>query len=297
MFGRRRKKEKWILLAPAILVLALITLIPLANTFWLSFTDTRISAIPSPVRFIGLENYIYALTDPEFREALYRTLYFTIVSVGLEGILGVAVAVLLNQKFRGRLILRALIILPWAVPTIVNAVAWRLIYHPDYGALNSLLFQLGLISDYRSWIGDPATAMNMVILADVWKNFPLVAYVALAALQTVPADLNKAAAIEGAGPWKRFWSITLPWIMGPLMVVMVLRTIEAFRVFDIIYVMTGGGPADSTKTASFYVYQEYFNYLRSGSGASYAVLVAGISAVLILFYYSSAKRQAMGAKA
>lgn len=297
MFGRRRKKEKWKLLAPAILVLALITLIPLANTFWLSFTDTRISAIPSPVRFIGLENYIYALTDPEFREALYRTLYFTIVSVGLEGILGVAVAVLLNQKFRGRLILRALIILPWAVPTIVNAVAWRLIYHPDYGALNSLLFQLGLISDYRSWIGDPATAMNMVILADVWKNFPLVAYVALAALQTVPADLNKAAAIEGAGPWKRFWSITLPWIMGPLMVVMVLRTIEAFRVFDIIYVMTGGGPADSTKTASFYVYQEYFNYLRSGSGASYAVLVAGISAVLILFYYSSAKRQAMGAKA
>ncbi|MBO6891957.1 MAG: sugar ABC transporter permease [Roseibium sp.] len=297
MFGRRRKQEKWILLAPAILVLALITLIPLANTFWLSFTDTRISAIPSPVRFIGLENYIYALTDPEFREALYRTLYFTIVSVGLEGILGVAVAVLLNQKFRGHLILRALIILPWAVPTIVNAVAWRLIYHPDYGALNSLLFQLGLISDYRSWIGDPATAMNMVILADVWKNFPLVAYVALAALQTVPADLNKAAAIEGAGPWKRFWSITLPWIMGPLMVVMVLRTIEAFRVFDIIYVMTGGGPADSTKTASFYVYQEYFNYLRSGSGASYAVLVAGISAVLILFYYSSAKRQATGATA
>lgn len=297
MIGRRRKQEKWMLLAPAILVLALITLIPLANTFWLSFTDTRISAIPTPVQFIGLENYIYALTDPEFREALYRTLYFTIVSVGLEGILGVAVAVLLNQKFRGQLILRALIILPWAVPTIVNAVAWRLIYHPDYGALNSLLFQLGFISDYRSWIGNPSTAMNMVILADVWKNFPLVAYVALAALQTVPGDLNKAAAIEGAGPWKRFWSITLPWIAGPLMVVMVLRTIEAFRVFDIIYVMTGGGPADSTKTASFYVYQEYFNYLRSGSGASYAVLVAGISAVLILFYYSSARRQASGAAA
>jgi multiple sugar transport system permease protein len=297
MFGRRRKQEKWILLAPAILVLALITLIPLANTFWLSFTDTRISALPTPVRFIGLENYIYALTDPEFRDSIYRTLYFTIVSVGLEGILGVAVAVLLNQKFRGQLILRALIILPWAVPTIVNAVAWRLIYHPDYGALNSLLFQLGFISDYRSWIGDPSTAMNMVILADVWKNFPLVAYVALAALQTVPGDLNKAAAIEGAGPWKRFWSITLPWIAGPLMVVMVLRTIEAFRVFDIIYVMTGGGPADSTKTASFFVYQEYFNYLRSGSGASYAVLVAGISAVLILFYYSNARRQASGATA
>ncbi len=297
MLGRRQTKEKWILLAPAMLVLALITLIPLANTLWLSFTDTRISALPKPVHFIGLENYLYALTDPDFQAALYRTLYFTIVSVGLEGVLGVAVAVLLNQQFRGQLLLRALIILPWAVPTIVNAVAWRLIYHPDYGALNSLLYQLGFISDYRSWIGNPATAMNMVILADVWKNFPLVAYVALAALQTVPDDLNKAAAVEGAGPWKRFRSITLPWIMGPLMVVMVLRTIEAFRVFDIIYVMTGGGPADSTKTASFYVYQEYFNYLRSGSGASYAVLVAGISAVLILFYYSATRRQIAGGAA
>ncbi|PVB62211.1 sugar ABC transporter permease [Labrenzia sp. 011] len=297
MLGRRQKQEKWMLLAPAMFVLALITLVPLANTLWLSFTDTRITAIATPVHFIGLENYVYALTDPDFQAALYRTLYFTIVSVGLEGVLGIAVAVLLNQPFRGQLVLRALIILPWAVPTIVNAVAWRLIYQPDYGALNSLLYQLGLISDYRSWIGDPSTAMNMVILADVWKNFPLVAYVALAALQTVPGDLLKAAAIEGAGPWKRFRSITLPWIAGPLLVVMVLRTIEAFRVFDIIYVMTSGGPADSTKTASFFIYQEYFNYLRSGSGASYAVLVAGISAVLILAYYSVAKRQAAGGTA
>lgn len=295
MHGRRQKREKWILLAPAVAVLGTITLLPLANTVWLSFTDTRISALPTPVHFIGLENYIFALTDPDFQDALLRTLYFTIVSVGLEGVLGVAAAVLLNQKFRGQLLLRALIILPWAVPTIVNAVAWRLIYHPDYGALNSMLFQLGLISDYQSWIGNPATALNMVILADVWKNFPLVAYVALAALQTVPGDLEKAAAVEGANPWKRFWTITLPWISGPLLVVMVLRTIEAFRVFDIVYVMTGGGPADSTKTASFYIYQEYFNYLRSGSGASYAVLLAGLSAVLILFYYTQAKRQGQGA--
>lgn len=297
MLGRRQLREKWFLLAPAMAVLALITLMPLANTFWLSFTDKRISALPTPTHFIGLENYIYALTDPDFQDALFRTLYFTVVSVGLEGVIGVAIAVLLNQQFKGRTLLRALIILPWAVPTIVNAVAWRLIYHPDYGALNSMLYQLGLISDYRSWIGDPMTAMHMVILADVWKNFPLVAYVALAALQTVPGDLLKAAAVEGASPWKRFWSITLPWIAGPLMVVMVLRTIEAFRVFDIVYVMTGGGPADSTKTASFYVYQEYFNYLRSGSGASYAVLVAGISAVMILGYYAAARRQSQGGAA
>lgn len=172
----------------------------------------------------------------------------------------------------------------------MNAVAWRLIYHPDYGALNSLLLQLGVTDSYTSWLGDPGWALNMVILADVWKNFPLVAYIALAALQTIPGDLLKAAAIEGAGAWKRFRSITLPWIAGPMMVVLILRTIEAFRVFDIVYVMTRGGPSDTTKTASFYVYQEYFSYLRSGSGASYAVLVAGISAVLICAYYAGIRR-------
>lgn len=296
MLGRRQIREKWMLLVPAIAVLGVITLAPLVNTLWLSFTDAKITAIATPVKLIGLENYVYALTDPDFQEALWRTLYFTVVSVGLEVALGISIALLLNQEFRGRTLLRALIILPWAVPTIVNAVAWRLIYHPDYGALNSLLFQFGFISSYQSWIGSTQLALNMVILADVWKNFPLVVYVALAALQTVPGDLLKAAAIEGAGPWKRFWAITLPWIAGPLLVVIVLRTIEAFRVFDIVYVMTGGGPADSTKTASFYVYQEYFNYLRSGSGASYAVLVAGISAVLILAYYAAARRQDQGSR-
>lgn len=290
MSTRTRNREKWILLAPAILVLSLITLLPFLQTVWTSLTDARITANARAVSFIGLENYIWALTDPDFIAALGRTLYFTVVSVGLEGALGIAVALLLNQKFRGRMFLRIIIILPWAVPTIVNAVAWRLIYHPDYGALNSLLFQLGIISDYTSWLGDPDWALNMVILADVWKNFPLVAYIALAALQTIPGDLLKAAAIEGAGAWKRFRSITLPWIIGPMMVVLILRTIEAFRVFDIIYVMTRGGPSDTTKTASFYVYQEYFSYLRSGSGASYAVLVAGISAVLICAYYAGMRR-------
>lgn len=290
-----RSREKWVLLFPAILVLSLITVLPFLQTVWTSFTDAEITAREQQVNWIGLENYIWALTDPDFLEALGRTMYFTVVSVGLEGVLGIAVALLLNQKFRGRWFLRVIIILPWAVPTIVNAVAWRLIYHPDYGALNSLLLQLGFIDSYTSWLGDPDRALNMVILADVWKNFPLVAYIALAAMQTIPGDLLKAAAIEGAGAWKRFRSITLPWIIGPMLVVLILRTIEAFRVFDIIYVMTRGGPSDGTKTASFYVYQEYFSYLRSGSGASYAVVVAGISAVLILAYYAGIRRDQRGA--
>lgn len=289
-----QKKESWLLLAPALLILAVITFTPLLRTIWLSFTDAEITALAQKVSWIGLENYVYALTDPDFREALGRTLYFTIVSVGAETLLGVGVALLLNQQFYGRTLLRTLIILPWAVPTIVNAMMWRIIFHPDYGSLNALLTQLGIIDSYRSWLGSPDIAMNMIILADVWKNYPIIAFVVLAALHTIPKDLFDAAKVEGASAWHRFWAITLPGIMGPLLVIVILRTIEAFRVFDIVYVMTRGGPADSTKTVSFYVYQEYFAYLRTGSGASYAILVAVISAIMIMIYCNAVRKQQKG---
>lgn len=289
-----QKKEMWLLLAPALLILGAITFTPLIKTIGLSFTDAEITALDTPVTWIGLDNYIYALTDPDFRESIGRTLYFTLVSVGLETILGVGVALLLNLNFHGRTLLRTLIILPWAVPTIVNAMMWRIIFHPDYGSLNALLTRLGILDSYQSWLGSPELAMNMIICADVWKNYPIIAFVVLAALHTIPKDLFDAAKVEGANGWHQFWSIILPGIMGPLLVIVILRTIEAFRVFDIVYIMTRGGPADSTKTASFFVYQEYFAYLRSGSGASYAILVAVISAMMIAVYFNAIKSQQRG---
>jgi multiple sugar transport system permease protein len=168
---------------------------------------------------------------------------------------------------------------------------WRLIYNPEFGAWNALLSQLGLIDSYQSWLGTPGTAMNMVILADVWKNYPLVAIIVLAALQTIPRELYEAADIDGAGPWTKFWKVTFPAILGPLSVALILRMIEAFKVFDIIYLMTRGGPADTTKSVSFFVYQESFAYLRAGSGASYAVTVALTSAVMIAIYIMLLRRQ------
>ena len=172
---------------------------------------------------------------------------------------------------------------------------WRLIYNPEFGSLNALLLQLGLIDSYQSWLGTPGTAMNMVILADVWKNYPLVAIIVLAALQTIPRELYEAASIDGAGPWLKFWKVTFPAILGPLSVALVLRMIEAFKVFDIIYLMTRGGPADSTKSVSFFVYQESFAYLRAGSGASYAVTVTLTSAVMIAAYIMLLRRQSSAA--
>ncbi|WP_137241110.1 sugar ABC transporter permease (plasmid) [Pantoea agglomerans] len=281
---QREQRQAWVLLAPMLLVMLLLTAWPLLRTIWLSFTDAALIGSGETPAWIGLENYLYALSDPDFRASIWRTLYFTLVSVTVEGIIGVLVALLLNQKFIGRNVLRVLVILPWALPTIVNAMMWRLNFNPDYGSINALLSQLGIIDGYRSWLGSPEAALNAVMFADIWKNYPLVTLLVLAALQSIPEDLFEAARLDGASAWRRFRAITFPAIVAPLGVALVLRTIDAFKIFDIIYVMTRGGPADSTKTLSFFVYQESFSYLRAGSGAAYAILMTLMCALLITLY-------------
>ncbi|TNV19725.1 sugar ABC transporter permease [Buttiauxella sp. B2] len=288
---QREKRQAWLLLAPMLLMMFLLTAWPLARTLWLSFTDAGLIGDGTAPNWVASDNYLYALTDPDFRAALWRTLYFTVVSVGIEGFIGVLVALLLNQQFWGRSALRVLVILPWALPTIVNATMWRLNFNPDYGSINALLSQIGLIDTYRSWLGDPNSAINAVMFADIWKNYPLITLLVLAALQTIPDDLFEAARLDGASAFRRFRKITLPAIAAPLAVALILRTIDAFKIFDIIYVMTRGGPLDSTKTVSFFVYQESFSYLRAGSGAAYAILMTLICAVLILIYMVMLLRQ------
>lgn len=288
---QREKRQAWVLLAPMLIVMGLLTAWPLLRTIWLSFTDAALIGNGSEVNYVGIENYLYALTDPDFLSSIWRTLYFTVVSVALEGIIGVLVALLLNQKFYGRSFLRVLVILPWALPTIVNAMMWRLNFNPDYGSINALLTQLGIIDGYRSWLGSPDSALNAVMLADVWKNYPLVTLLTLAAMQSIPEDLFEAARLDGASAFRRFQAITFPAIVGPLSVALILRTIDAFKIFDIIYVMTRGGPVDSTKTLSFFVYQESFSYLRAGSGAAYAILMTLMCSVLIALYMATLYRQ------
>lgn len=290
-FPQRERRQAWVLLAPMLLMMLLLTAWPLARTLWLSFTDAALVGDGVTPAWVGMDNFFYALTDSDFQAALWRTLYFTLVSVAFEGVIGVLVALLLNQKFHGRNLLRVLVILPWALPTIVNATMWRLNFNPDYGSINALLTQLGVIDHYRSWLGDPASALNAVMLADIWKNYPLITLLTLAALQSIPDDLYEAARLDGASAWRRFRAITLPAILAPLAVALVLRTIDAFKVFDIIYVMTRGGPMDSTKTLSFFVYQESFSYLRAGSGAAYAVLMTLLCGLLIALYMLMLFRQ------
>jgi multiple sugar transport system permease protein len=267
---------------------------PLVDTIGLSFTNAKL--VGTSGTFVGFDNYAKMLSSSNFQRTLYTTAWFAIVSVAVEMVIGVLTALLLNQEFHGRFILRALMILPWALPTVVNATLWRLIYNPEYGALNAALTQIGIIDSYRSWLGEPATAMTALIIADTWKNFPLVTLIALAALQAVPRDIRAAALVDGAGPFARFRFVTLPFIVGPLMVALVLRTIEAFKVFDIIWVMTRGGPANSTRTLSILVYQEAFSFQRAGSGASLALIVTLLVTVLAASYAVLVRKTAGSAR-
>jgi multiple sugar transport system permease protein len=288
--NRWMSSRAWFLPLPLLFIMALIIGWPFLRTVWTSFTDARLLAASGD--WVGITNYLNALSNPLVQSALLVTTKFVVISVSIEFVLGVAAGLLLDQEFRGRTALRALMILPWALPTIVNATMWRLIYQPDFGALNSLLTQLGLIGSYRSWLGEPDSALWAVCLADAWKNFPLVALICLAALQSVPGELKAAATIDGAGFWKKFRAVYLPFLAGPLTVAVVLRTIESFKVFDIIWVMTRGGPANSTKSLSVVVYQEAFSFQRAGSGASIALIVALISACLTALYVTTMRRQA-----
>jgi multiple sugar transport system permease protein len=289
--GRKRSGELsertlgLVMLAPMVLVLLLVVGYPLLDSFWLSLHRANLASPEQGQPFIGLGNYARALTQPDFWYAIQRTLYFTILSVGLELALGLLFAVLLNERFRGNLPARLAMILPWALLTVSNGVLWAWILNPSYGIFNATLVNLGVLQAPKPWLSDTFWTMNMIILADVWKTVPNMTLLLLAGLQPIPADLYEAADIDGATRWQKFTSITLPLLRPVILVAIALRTIGAFRVFDIIYVLTGnGGPADSTKVISFYNYDQAFHYLFFGYGAAISWLITAFMIVLIVIY-------------
>ena len=260
------------LLAPSIIVVFGIVIYPILRTLYTSFyaVDTP---FPGHFPWVGLRNYTFALSHAEFWSAVERTAYFTVVSTGLELVFGMGIALLLYAPLRGRWLFRTIVVLPWALPTIVNGAMWRYFFDAQYGVVNAALTQVGLQSSYHAWLSSPFGALNIVILADVWKNTSLVAFFLLAGLTTIPKDLYEAARIDGYGRWGAFLHITLPLLRPVIVVVLVLRTIEAFKVFDIIYVMTGGGPANGTQSIAYYTYQRAFSDEYFGYGSALAYLI------------------------
>jgi len=280
-----------LLLLPAAVVVFGVVLYPVARTLVVSLFDVT-SPLPGSYPFVGLSNYVKVFRDPAFYPVLGHTLYFTLVSTALELTLGIGVALILNAPLRARWLWRSLAILPWALPTIVNGALWRWIYNGQYGALNGLLEAVHLGGGHQ-WLGSPFLALNMVIVADVWKNTSIVAFFILAGLQTIAPELYEAARIDGAGAPRIFRQVTLPLIMPSIAMVLILRTIEAFKVFDIIYVMTGGGPASGTQTIAFYTYLQAFSNQLFGYGSALAYLIVLAVFALAMSYLRLLRQSAL----
>ncbi|MEI7845396.1 MAG: sugar ABC transporter permease [Chloroflexota bacterium] len=279
-----------LLVAPAMLAIMGVVLLPMLNSLWLSFQKHDLSR-PQEDAFIWLSNYASLLHDPRFLNSLQATIKFSLSSVVIELILGVAIAMVLNQDFFGRGFVRGLMILPWAMPSIVNAAMWKWIYNADYGALNALLSQLHLISHYQVWLSDPIIATMLVILANVWKETPFTVILILAALQTIPTDLYEASRIDGANEWQAFVGITLPLIMPVLMIAGLLQFIWGFQTFELISIVTGGGPFSTTEMTTLRVYATTFRSLRFGYGAAMAYLTSLIIFIPAVVYIRSAYRK------
>lgn len=270
------------LLIPAVILIIGVVLYPFVYTVYITFFQSGL--LNSGTGFLGLSQYLRVLTDSNFWSSLAVTVYFTVVSLFVQTILGLSMALLLNLEFKGRSLMRGLILAPWAVPTIVNAQLWSWIYQASYGVLNKLLLKLGLIHTPVIWLGTAFSAINCVIFADTWKMAPLYAIMFLAGMQTISPDLREAAMIDGAGALKRLRYIILPLLSPIIMVVLILRTMQALRVFDIVYVLTKGGPNNGTMVVSYYAYFKTFKTLDFSYGATIGLLVAVITVFVSLLY-------------
>jgi ABC-type sugar transport system permease subunit len=278
----REARLGWAMVLPAVGTILLIALFPLGWTVWesLHLHDLRMPWLGRP--FIGLDNYLEALGDQRFREALVHTLVFTLASVTLELTLGCVLALAMNRAFRGRGLVRAAILVPWAIPTVVAALIWRFMFDGDSGIVNAALASLGV--DPPVWFVDRLAAWVPVVLGDVWKETPFVALLLLAGLQGIDASLYEAARIDGASAWRQFRYITLPLLKPALLVALIFRTRDAFRVFDLVYVMTGGGPGTATEPIALYTFTSLLQNLRFGYGSALSVLVFLVAFLLAVGY-------------
>lgn len=267
------------------IVLLLVVAYPLVASFILSLYRVNLANPEQGQPFVGFSNYLYAFRQAAFWYAVERTIYFTVISVALELVLGLLFAILLNEQFRGQLPARVAMIAPWALLTVSNGVLWAWILNPTYGVMNTILLRLHLLDAPKPWLSDTFWTMNFIIIADAWKTVPNMTLLLLAGLQPISYDLYEAAGVDGATRWQKFTNITLPLLRPVILVSVALRTIGAFRVFDIIYVLTGnGGPADSTKVISFYAYDQAFRYLYFGYGAAVSWLITAFMLILIAIY-------------
>ncbi len=295
---QHRTRTAWYLLAPMLTVMALVALWPLGRSVWFSFTETNINDL-SASSFIGLANYVgeFGLfgnayyTDgfwaSDWGQSIRNTFVFAVVSVLLETLAGLGVALLLNQEFKGRALVRTAVLVPWAIPTIVSAKMWGWMLHDQFGVINQLLVDWGWISAKIAWTADPAYALWTVVAVDVWKTTPFMALLILAGLQSVPRDCYEAARVDGVHPLRVFWKVTLPLIRTPLLVAVIFRLLDALRIFDLIYVLTSN--SSSTISMSGFVRREIVDNGHVGFGSAASTSLTLIIFVSVLLFIRAAR--------
>ena len=269
------------MVSPSLIVIALVAAYPIGYAIWLSLHEYSVR-VPGLSRWSALKNYDTALSSSEFWDALRNTFLFTGVSVSIELVLGMVFALAMHQAFKGRAVLRATVLVPWAVLTFGSGLLWRSIFEPDLGFANSMLSALGLPGGDVLWLGEEGYAMAVMIFADVWKTAPFMALLLLAGLQVIPDELHDAAKVDGASAWDRFWRITLPLLKPALLVALLFRTLDALRVFDLPYALTQG--ANGTSTLSLYAHQELTTNRLVGLGSALSVLTFVIVMAVSFMY-------------
>lgn len=284
---KNQTRTAWLLLAPTLAIVALVALFPLLQTIYLSFTNDRLADLRGP-EWVGLENYVDLIDDNQFRDAIWTTVKFTLITVSFEVVLGMIVALVVNSQFKGRGLMRAAMLIPWAIPTVVSARMWSWMYNDVYGVFNDLLVnRLGVLDDNVAFIANPDTALWSIAAVDIWKTTPFMALLLLAGLQVIPSDVYEAATVDGANRIQQFFRITLPLLTPALLVALIFRTLDSLRVFDVFYVMFGA--RRDTQTMAIYAQQEIVNFSRIGSGSAISIAIFLIIGIFVVAYVTFLK--------
>ena len=276
------KKVLWFI--PSVILIGAVLLYPALRTFVLSFYRMDLGT-SFHAQFAGLSNFARLAVDSRFHASLWMTILFTIATVFIEFLAGLVLALSVDMWVRGRTAVRTILLIPWTLPTAVIAVLWAWIFNDQYGILNSLLTRAGIIGSPISWLGDPRAAFWALVIADAWKTTPFVFVILLAGLQSIPDELYEAMEIDGGGAWTKFQLITWPFLARFVFVALIFRVIQAFSVFDLVYVMTGGGPGGATETLSVYAYQTMMRYLDFSYAAALATATVVVLALSALALY------------
>ncbi len=279
---RRQTRLGWLLLAPALAVVAFVAIYPLGKTVYQSFTNQEFLGGLEPTKWVGFANYHQLIHDPTFRDTVVLTIKFTAITVSFEFLLGLIVALVVNSKFRGRGLMRAVMLVPWAIPTVVAAKMWQWMLDDTTGVINDLGIRLHLISHSHAWIADPSTRLAAVSAVDIWKTTPFVALLLLAGLQVIPNDLYEAAAVDGANKLQQFWRITLPLLRPAILVVLIFRTLDALRVFDVFQVLLGYRLG--AQTMAVYDQSTITQDGHVGYGAALSVAIFLIISLFVVIY-------------